>query len=127
MRNFFAIFLAFLLVTTSIACVCVAQASESISDPHAHHGHSEMAGGEPSECPHQDCDGDCGNELVLTKDRDNSSKISFKIEGLDDLEFHSAASLYPDPQQANRSADPPYYAQNIATLTPVQRKDLLLE
>lgn len=127
MKNLIATSLALLLVFTNIACVCAAPIDDVGSDPHAHHGQSQMGEDETPNCPHQDCDGDCSEELARAVDRDNTLSSSQKLADLDDPDFSEVPLQWPEVQSSLLEARPPPYILQLATVTPVQRKDLLRE
>lgn len=128
MRNLFASCLAILLVFANIACVCAASYSLPASDQHAHHSSHDGDSEEDQDCPHVDCDGNCGLESFLPlSDRDASSNVSFKSDNLDDQLLGVSTPPIQRLSLALASVDPPPLIENLSAITPVQRKDLLLE
>ncbi len=134
MKNVFTTCLTILLVFANVACVCASPVSEVASDPHAHHDvhhdvHHELSHSgteEVPDCLHQDCDGDCSQTFVRATDRDSSPKLCLKSEGLDDPDFVEVVSLTPDIQFTHPETKPPPYILYLTAVTPVQRKDILL-
>lgn len=126
MNNVCATTLALLLVFANVPCVCAMPVDRG-GDAHAHHGQPQSGMDKASDCSRQDCDGECGDTLARSIDRDGFVKAIQAFADQEEPDFVETTVQWSRLEVDSRLAYPPPDPLHLASRTPVNRKDLLLE
>ncbi len=125
LRKVFSSFLAVLLLSGNVVCVCTASAGDDGAGADTHHQHQPDAPME-MDCQHQGCSNDCSNVEALSPNG-NTALVASHTDQFE--EAHAVAletNPYPSARQSVAWTGPPQKPLLPAD-TPVHRHERLLE